>query len=101
MKVGQYVTQKYLSAKMDKNIDGLISVIDAVFSENINSVDKLVMRIKGCEKPMVLNQTNLNALILAFGDDTDTWINKKIEIRVVGVMFNGALVDGLQVKPIK
>ena len=101
MKVNKFITQKYLSAKADKGIDGVITIIDSVFEENINGQDKLVMRLKGQEKPMVLNQTNLNALMMAYGEDTDLWVSRKVQLIIVTVMFNGVPTEGIQVKPIK
>jgi hypothetical protein len=98
MKVGEFITQKFLSAKMDKDIDGKTFVIDSVHPEIINEQRKLVIRFKGLDKPLVLNQTNLNALTLNYGDDTDQWINQKVTLMIITVMFNGAPTDGIQVK---
>lgn len=98
MKAGEFITQKFLSAKMDKDIDGKTFVIDSVHPEIINEQRKLVIRFKGLDKPLVLNQTNLNALILNYGDDTDQWINQKVTLMIITVMFNGAPTDGIQVK---
>lgn len=101
MKVGKYVTQKFLSARSDKDVDGKIFIIDGVFPEIINGVEKLCLRLKGLEKPLVLNQTNISTLSMAFGDDTDHWMNQKISLVIVTVMFNGSPTEGIQIKVVR
>ena len=98
MKVGKYITHKFLSAKDDKDVDGKTFIINSVHPEIINEQEKLVVRFKGLDKPLALNQTNLNALTLNYGDDTDQWINQKVTLMIITVMFNGAPTDGIQVK---
>ena len=96
--VKKFVTQKYLNAKNDgKDVNGKHVVIDAAFPETINGDEKLCLRFKGIEKPMVLNQTNISILSAALGDNTDDWISKKVSLSVVKVSFNGELKDSLQV----
>jgi len=101
MKVGKYVTQKFLSARSDKDVDGKIFIIDGVFPEIINGIEKLCLRLKGLEKPLVLNQTNISTLSTAFGDDTDHWVNQKISLVIVTVMFNGSPTEGIQIKVVR
>ena len=98
MKVDKFNTQKYLSAAKDKDLDGKSFVIDAVFPETINDVEKVCMRLRGVDKPLVLNQTNLHLMMSAFGDDTDRWVNNTVVLRIIDVMFNGQTTKGIQVK---
>lgn len=104
----QFKTEKkYLSAKDDgTTIDGKILTIDAAFKEDVqnpnNEVkESLCVRFKDVAKPLVLNQTNLMALMAAFGEDTDKWINHKVKGAVVNVPFNGKNVLGIQIYPQK
>lgn len=103
-----YKTEKrFLSAKDDKfQIDGQTFIIDAVFPEEIRGNDgsvkeNLVVRLKGVEKLLSLNQTNLTILATDFGDDTDNWVNEKITLMVVSTKFKGEITQGIQVKPKK
>jgi len=58
---------------------------------------KLLIHFAETDAKLVLNSTN-NAIISdAFGDDTDGWLKKKIKLRTSKVMFQGKMVDGLQV----
>ncbi len=99
MKVGKFVTQKFLSAEKDgKDIDGKSVIIDAAYPETINEQEKLCVRFKGLDKPLVLNQTNLNVLMMAYGEDTDMWVNNKVQLIIANVMFNGVAREGIQIK---
>lgn len=99
MKATRFTESKYLSAKMDKaSIDGKKFTIDAVFPEVINGTEKLCARLRGVEKVLVLNQTNIAVLVQKYGDETDLWVNQVITLNVIGIMFNGSLVDGIQVR---
>lgn len=99
--VKQFVSAKYLSAKNDSELKGKICTIDAAFPDTVNGEEKLIIRLSGIEKPLVLNQTNLSILIGEWGEDTDNWINHKVSIQIVKVQYNGSLVDGIQLLPIK
>lgn len=101
MKAGKYADSKYISATKNKEVDNKTFVIDAIFPEVINGSEKLVMRLRGLEKAMILNKTNINALISGFGDDTDQWVNQKVQLLVITVMFQGTPTDGIQVRAIK
>lgn len=98
MEVKKYINQTYLSAKNDREVDGNIFVIDAVYPVVIQDVEKVAMRMKNLDKPMILNQTNLNHLMEKFGEDTDEWINKKVQLLVINVSFNGQMTEGIQVR---
>ena len=98
--VKEFVSSKYLSAANDgKELNGNKYIIDTVFPEVINNEKKLCMRLKGVEKPFVFNQTNINILSTEFGEDSDSWVGKKVMIVVVNTTFKGEVKKGLQVNP--
>lgn len=100
MKVNNYITKRYLSARENQNLDGNKAIIDSVFeSELQDGQKKLCIRFKDIEDSLILNQTNLRTLTGAFGDDSDNWINQKVEIRIVNVTYEGELTKGIQLKP--
>lgn len=102
MKASKFTESKYLSAKVDKNeIEGKTFVIDAVFPEVINGTEKLCVRLRGLGKVLVLNQTNIVATMNAFGEDTEMWPSHSVQLNIVGIMFNGQIVDSIQVRPAK
>jgi hypothetical protein len=50
-------------------------------------------------KPMILNKGNAVTIAETFGDDTDAWVGKTIEVFTdPGVMFGGKRVGGLRVR---
>ena len=73
-------------------------IIDEVKTEEIGSDRKLVMYFKGKEKGMVLNKTNARTIGDVYGDDTDEWLGKEIELFAMKVDFQGRMVDGLRVR---
>ena len=81
--------KKYLSAKDDgEKLNGNVLTIDTAFSEDVQNPNgevkvSLCVRFKGVDKPLVLNQTNLMALMTAWSDDTDKWISHRVKIAVV------------------
>ena len=96
--VSNFVTQKYLAAKNAMEYKGKTFVIESAFPENISGSDKLCIRLKGIDKPLVLNQTNLTLISSKYGDDTDAWINHKVTLMIVKVNYNGQMVDGIQLE---
>lgn len=50
---------------------------------------------------LILNRTRAKTLQEAFGDDTDNWINKKIQLQKVKVMYKGQMVDSIGIIPIR
>jgi len=105
VKVSKFKNAQYLSAKTAEEYNGKTFTIDSVFSSLVGQAgeekDKLLVRLSGIDKPIVLNQTNLAMLEMAFGDDSDLWINHKVTLNLVTVMFNGSPVQGMQLSPVK
>ena len=94
-----FINKKYFSAKDDgKECDGKSYIIDAAFPEDINGEMKLCIRLKGLDKPIALNQTNLSILVAKFGEETEEWINKQVIISIVKVNYQGSMVDSMQLK---
>ena len=52
------------------------------------------------EVDMVLNKTNLKALLNEFGNDETQWVNKELNLHVERVDFNGKQVAALRLYPI-
>jgi hypothetical protein len=64
-----------------------------------NAETKAVMDFKEDLKSLVLNVTNITTLEMLYGDDSDQWIGKKIEIYSdPSIMYAGKRVGGLRVR---
>jgi hypothetical protein len=72
--------------------------IDRVTVEQIGDDRKLVMYFVGKSKGMVLNKTNARTIGDVYGEDTDEWIEKPIEVFSMKVDFQGRMVDGLRIR---
>lgn len=88
---------KYLKAS-DLQGHAVKVQIGNVTSEQIGTDRKLIMYFAGKQKGMVLNKTNARTIGDIYGDDTDAWIGKELEVFAMKVEFNGRMVDGLRVR---
>jgi hypothetical protein len=53
-------------------------------------------------KKLTLNKTNARIIAGMVGDDTDTWLGKKVVVSFdPTVMFSGKMVGGLRVRPVQ
>ena len=59
---------------------------------------KPVLRFVGKAAGLVLNKTNSNALVSAFGNDSDEWKGSKVIVYSTPVPLRGEMVDGLRVR---
>jgi hypothetical protein len=71
-----------------------------VAKEGADPEMKWCMSFTECEKPLVLNSTNIQLSQNIFGsDDTDDWVGKKIVLYTdPNVSFQGKLVGGIRVR---
>lgn len=106
MKASDYVGSKanYLNVAKAKELGILEKSLtikevteESIVKEGEKGKKKLLVHFTETDAGLVLNSTN-NAIISdAYGDDTDGWLKKKLKLRVTKVMFQGKMVDGLQV----
>ena len=106
MKASQMIPSRFLK-KEDVEEDTLCTIKsldqDDVSAELGKSEMKWVVTFAEFDKPMVLNVSNINALIEACGtDETDEWVGKKCVVYVdPNVMYAGKRVGGLRIRKAK
>ena len=105
MKVSQMFPSKYLAAA-DLQGHAVTVNISSVSIENVGREDKPenkpVLTFSGKEKGLVLNKTNTMVIADAYGDDTDDWVGKELQLYPDKTQFQGKLVDCLRVRtPVK
>ena len=100
MKIGEAFPSNWLKAA-DLQGRTLTVAIAEVRMEDIGGDHKPVMYFRDREKGIVLNKTNAMNLSFAFGDDTDQWMNQRVELYSERVMFQGKSVDGIRIRPAK
>ena len=74
-------------------------VIESVTKVTFDEGPKPAVRFQGERQQLVLNKTNAFTLVNIFGDDTDLWSGKQVQISAVPIFFQGKQVKGLCVQP--
>ena len=70
-----------------------------VAAEGAEPEHKWGLSFRESEKPLVLNQTNIQTLEAIIGDDTDVWSGKRIVLYIdPTVMYSGKRVGGIRVR---
>jgi hypothetical protein len=103
VKASDYLGGKYVTATELPTDRHVVAVITDVTEETMlltNDV-KLVLALRNAAgKPwprgVVLNKGNGQQLVAAFGDDTDDWIGKQVEIWGAPTTFGGRSVMGIR-----
>jgi hypothetical protein len=97
MNIGEVFPSNYLKAA---DLQGkLVKVkIQAVTVEDIGDDKKPVIRFTGKAKGLALNKTNAGIIASAYGQETDGWTGKEIELRPDKTQFQGQLVDCIRVQ---
>ena len=57
---------------------------------------KPVLYFAGSTKGRVLNKVNANALTALYGDETDEWAGKSVEVFTIHTEFQGKVTQGLR-----
>jgi hypothetical protein len=81
-------------------ISGVIQSVEMQEIDGDNGKEKKVVAyIKGVEKGWIVNRTNGNIIADAYGDDTDAWVGKTIELfNNPSVTYAGKRVGGISVR---
>jgi hypothetical protein len=97
MKISAAFPSSYVKAA-DLNGKAVRVTISHVEMETIGDDRKPVLYFKQSKKGLVLNKTNANNIVFAYGDDTDDWSNKDIELYPSMVDFQGRSVEAIRVR---
>jgi hypothetical protein len=95
MKVSEAFPSKYLKAA-DLAGRPITVIMAQVETETIGDDDRPVLYFKGKNKGLVLNKTNAGKISDAYGDDTDDWFGRAIEIYPTEVDFQGKTVEAIR-----
>ena len=73
--------------------------INQVVMEDLNPTDsKPIVYFKDRAKGLVLNKVNGSMIASLYGDDTDAWTGKEVEVYPDQVMFQGSMVPCIRVR---
>jgi hypothetical protein len=70
--------------------------ISHVENKNIGDEEKYVLFFKGKDKGLVLNKTNANTIINAYGDETNDWEDGELLLFEAMVEFQGQRKPGIR-----
>ena len=74
-------------------------IVERVDLEDVgDEAQKPVAHFRKCGKGLVLNATNYDTIADAYGDETDNWPGKAIEVYPTRVPFKGKLTDAIRVR---
>lgn len=92
----KYLKQSDVTSPMTASI---ASIVHEELTGDKGKKTKPILYFHGNVKPMVLNLTNGQVLYEAFGQDTDAWINKAVEIYSdPNIMMGPKRVGGLRLR---
>ena len=77
-----------------------IYTIAEVQLEKLRDKDKYVLYFQEDTIGLPLNVTNLKALINAYGNDTDNWVNKKVRLKTATIIFNAQQKNTIIIEPL-
>jgi len=103
MKISQAFPSDYMKAETDIGPNGqdLSLVISGVSMADLGGGEmKPVLHFSNHQRGLVLNKTNANTIADIYGDDTDAWLGKTIQVGSQWVEFQGRQVLGLRVRPV-
>ena len=97
MKVSDAYPSRFLKAQ-DVQGRPVRATISGCTLEDLGDSRKLALSFQGRSKQLVVNKTNANLLASWFGDDTDQWAGREIEIYADKTSMQGRIVDCLRVR---
>jgi hypothetical protein len=101
MKISETFRSRFLKSA-DLQGRTVEAIIEQVTEEQVgeNKEIKPVVYFRGKQRGVVLNSTNGLALQAVFGDETNDWAGKSVQIFTEPVLFQGRKVDGLRLRPV-
>ncbi len=101
MNISEAFPSNYIKASDLNGKPSLLTIRTCVLEElgqGRNKEKKPVLYFKEAQKGLVLNKTNANVIVDAYGKMTEDWEGKTIEVYPARVEFKGNLVDGIRVR---
>lgn len=97
MKVSEVFTSRFVGAPDLHGRPVRATIADCVL-EDLEDESKPCLLFVGAGKGLLLNRTNALVLVEAFGDETDAWRGRVVEIYPTKVPFRGKLVDAVRLR---
>jgi hypothetical protein len=102
-KVSEMISSKYL--RKEDIDDDVVVTCKATTLEDMpgdGGEQRWILHFRELPKGLVLNTTSIRVLEKAFGDHSDNWNGKRVQLYVdPNVQFKGQVVGGLRLRPLK
>lgn len=84
---------------INKKVKVVISQVEEGVQKDNESIPQLMLHFEGREKKFSLNVGNLDAMISLYGEQTDDWVGKEINLRTVSANKpNGEPTIGIRIE---
>ena len=102
MRKNDALPSKYLNAADVGNQTFKLTVVSVVMEKMENDgAMKPVMSFQGAQKSMPINATNWDNMAMVYGDESDNWIGKQVEMYTEATrMPNGTPTRGVRIRPV-
>lgn len=97
MKVSEVFTSRFVGAPDLHGRPVQVKIADC-HMEDLEDESKPCLLFVGAGKGLLLNRTNALVLVEAFGDETDAWRGRVVELYPTKVPFRGKLVDAVRLR---
>ncbi len=78
----------------------IVLTIAAVAMGKVGDDTKPIMKFYEGDQDMVLNVTNSNTIVAAFGAQSEAWAGRQIQLFATKVQFGAEMVDAIRVTPV-
>ena len=95
MNINEAFPTKYLKAGDLQNRRHTLTIGSVVMEEGI---DKPIIYFQGAQKGMAVNKTNAMMIAQLYGDNTDNWTGRQVELYTAQVLFEGKFVPAIRVQ---
>lgn len=98
MKMSEAFPSKWIKADTMQNDSVVATIADCQMSQYADGTRAPALTFQGSDQMLGLNKVNGNMLATLFGDDTDNWRGKQIELFKTTTEFQGRIVPCIRVR---
>lgn len=98
MKTDQMFPSRYIKASDIGQGQYRLTIKNLSYEDMADGEKKWVIYFNGTNKGLVLNRTNANALEWLYGDETDNWIGKAVEVYTEMTTYMGKAGLGVRLR---
>src|SRR5271170_1624526 len=99
MRTEQVFKSRWLNVVDLKGQDVTVTIRSCDFEEvGMEREERAILSFKNRVKRLILNRTNWDTLVQAFGDESDHWIGAEIVLYAGEARYNGKLMPALRIR---